>query len=200
MVEKSDGATPYLPRCRQTVFVVMYLVGSAVLALLAFEILYRIQVVDTYAPELRAYDPGSDLRNDDGRPTILLMGDSFTAGTESFPAILRRDLPGARIINAGIPGTGIIETAIVAAERFRRFRPAVFVYQIYVGNDLFNITYPVNWHKLSVTRNLYWMLAQRFRSISYLNYRLGQFNYRMHVADDETISAPAVEQPFAPEV
>ncbi|HEY5219655.1 MAG TPA: hypothetical protein VIJ16_07590, partial [Gemmatimonadaceae bacterium] len=166
--------------------------------LMVFELLYRVQTVDTYGPELRAYNSTEDLAAANGRPTALLMGDSFTAGADSsYPADLRRQLPGARIVNAAISGTGIMQTEIVARERFARFRPKVFLYQVYVGNDLFDIRYPVNWSRVSALRNLYWLVSNHFRSIAFINYRLGQFRYEISHDRDSVQSGTAPNEPFS---
>jgi len=45
-----------------------------------------------------------------------------------------------------------------------------------VGNDLLDISYPVNWERLSFMRNIYWLTSNHIRIISFLNYRLGQLN------------------------
>jgi hypothetical protein len=171
-------------------------VGGAVAL---FETLYRVQLIDTYAPELRAYNLPKDLGESGGdRPTALLIGDSFTAGADgSYPADLRRDLPGARIVNAGISGTGVVQAAIVAKERFARFHPKVFVYQIYVGNDLFDIRYPVNWERASVLRNVYWLVTTHLRSLAFVNYRLGQLRYQELPSSVRQAAAKAPDQPFS---
>jgi len=175
------------------------LVLSLVTALALFEVLYRVQVIDTYAPELRTYNPPDQLNNTTGLPTALLMGDSFTAGAgESYPSQLRRVLPGARIINAAVPGTGIIQTAIMAGPRFARFRPRVFVYQIYVGNDLFDIRYPKGWGRASVLRNLYWFVSGRLRSVAFVNYRLSQTRFQRRLAGTERSDPTTIDQPFSP--
>ncbi len=148
--------------------------GCVAVAGLLFEGLYRVQLVDSYRPELRAFNAPADLVTSPGKRTILIMGDSFTAGTTSYAAILRASLPGYRVINSGITATGVLEASAIARRRFDQFAPSVFVYQIFVGNDLFNITYPINWSRVSFVRNVYWSLAQHFRSIGYLNYRAAQ--------------------------
>jgi hypothetical protein len=159
---------------KQIPFLLLYGILSLLFLTLVFEIAFRFQIVDTYSPELRSYNRPQDLTGSDGRPTMLVMGDSFTAGTATYVNILRGQLPDYRVINAGIPGTGIIEAAIIAPRRFQQFSPAVFIYQVYVGNDLFDITHPVNWATISPARNLYWGLSNYFRSLGFLNYRLGQ--------------------------
>jgi hypothetical protein len=62
----------------------------------------------------------------------------------------------------------------MAPKRFAQFHPSIFVYQVYVGNDLFDIRYPTNWHTISLVRNVYWSLANHFHVVGYLNYRLRQ--------------------------
>ena len=145
--------------------------------MLAFELVFRAQLVDTYTPELRAFNSEEVLREvpeDTGRETILALGDSFTAGYYSYPVQLRKSLPQYRVVNAGISGTGAVQAAMVAPARFSRFKPSVFIYQIFVGNDLINIRYDVNWRELPFTYNVYWSLSNRLRSVQFLNYRLAQ--------------------------
>jgi len=141
------------------------------LPLLLLEWLYRAQLVDTYRPELRTFNPPQVLA-DDGRPTLLLMGDSFTAGRASYAGILQDTLQEWRVINAAVSGTGVLQALYMAPNRFVQFRPAVFLYQVYVGNDLFDIRYPTNWRTISPVRNVYWLLANQLRILGYLNYRL----------------------------
>jgi hypothetical protein len=143
-------------------------------SLVALETVYRLQPVDTYRGELRLYNEREDLERSDSRPTVLLMGDSLTAGTRSYPAAVRRARPDWRVINAGIPGSCVIQANLVAPRRFRDFEPSVFVYQVNVGNDLINLRYPINWRAISPVRNLYWSLSRHARSLEYLNYKLGQ--------------------------
>jgi hypothetical protein len=102
------------------------------------------------------------------------MGDSLTAGSGSYPSMIRRARPDIRVINAALPASGVIQADIVAAKRMRRFRPSWLVYQVNVGNDLMNVRYPINWRDGSPVRNLYWTAAHRLRSLEYLNYKLGQ--------------------------
>ncbi|MGH7233025.1 MAG: SGNH/GDSL hydrolase family protein, partial [Nitrospiraceae bacterium] len=143
------------------------------MSLLVLEALYRWQVVDTYLPELRAFNPPQSL-SENQRPTILVMGDSFTAGPMNYPALLQQAFTHVRIVNAGVSGTGVIQTAVMAPKRFRDFHPSIFLYQLYVGNDLFDVNYPVNWDRISFVRNLYWMIANHLRAVGYVNYRIGQ--------------------------
>jgi len=149
---------------------------SLVIAILLANFIYLSGYIDFYKPELLAYNLIDDLSGHNNRKTVLIMGDSFTAGNSSYPNILRNMLPNYRIINSGIPGSGIIQAAIIAKRRIEEFKPNIFIYQIYVGNDLFDISYPVNWKRLSFMRNVYWFASNHIRIISFLNYRLGQLN------------------------
>jgi len=158
---------------------------SVVAALLVLEVLYRSQLVDTYQPELRALNSPLVLASGK-KPTILVMGDSFTARRDSYAAMLRDTLQDWRVVNSAVSGTGVLQALSMAPRRFDRFEPSIFVYQVYVGNDLFDIRYPVNWRSVSAARNLYWLLANHLRVVGYMNYRLGQ------------LREPATTSPNAP--
>lgn len=138
------------------------------------ELAYRFQLLDTYRPELDAYNPPDVTGDAIASPTLLAMGDSFTAGTASYPEVLRALLPGWRIINGGVSGTCVIQANIIAPRRLRRFKPDVCVYQIFAGNDLFDIRYPAGGERLTSARRGYWFLASHLRALSFINYRLGQ--------------------------
>jgi len=173
---------------RKLCLLALLLLLSVCMPLMVLEWLYRVQIVDTYRPELRAFNPAQIL-TDDGRPTLLLMGDSFTAGRTSYAGLLQETLQGWRVINAAVSGTGVLQTLYMAPHRFARFHPSIFVYQVYVGNDLFDIRYPTNWHTISPLRNLYWLLANHLRVISYLNYRLGHLRAMPAVSQPQALSA-----------
>jgi len=168
--------------------VLVFLLITTVLMIGVLESVYRFQIIDTYNPELQAFNPDNIL-DDDESTTILALGDSFTAGNNSYPVTLRNNLDGYRVINSGISGTGINEALLIAPHRFLDFKPSIFIYQIYVGNDLMNIRYPVNWNTLSLQRNMYWTLIRYVRSLAYLNYRLSQvsdMNIHKNVKDSES--------------
>ena len=148
----------------------MYLV----FALCGLELVYRFQIVDCYAPELNSYNGPFESADQTDERTILVQGDSFTAGRDDYPAKMQEALVDYRVVNSAVGGTGVVEARIIAPGRFKTFKPDIFIYQIYVGNDLTNISYPTNWDTLSFSRNVYWSIAEVFRSISFLNYRLGQ--------------------------
>lgn len=174
------------------------LILALAFAIGALEVLYRIQLIDTYKPELLAYNPEQVLTGEREASTMLMMGDSFTAGAAGgYVADLRQALPDIRIVNAGISGTGIVQANIVARERFARFHPRILIYQVYVGNDLFDIRYPVNWARVSFVRNMYWLIASRIRAIAFVNYRLGQMRYQASSAPAQWLGMKQVDQPFS---
>ena len=147
--------------------------AAVFVACLALEGLYRRQIFDTYQAELRAYN-SEQLHDSCDRPTLLAMGDSFTAGHGSYAGILQRDLSKWRVIVSAVSGTGVLEATYRAPRRFSRFRPSIFVYQVYVGNDLFDLRHPINWRATSPLRNLYWLFGNYFRVLNFTNYRTRQ--------------------------
>jgi hypothetical protein len=179
-------------------FLPVYIILVIIFSLLTLEFVYRFQIIDTYAPELRSYNSEEELVELKNRKTILVMGDSFTAAENSYVNILKKNLPKYRIINSGITGTGIIEATIVAPSRFKKFNPSIFIYQVYVGNDLFDITHPSNWEKISLLRSVYWKMSDSFKSLVFLNYRLGQKFFYINklitgtIKDNNKLSKPGI--------
>jgi len=151
-----------------------YLLFVSIISVAGLNLVYVSGLFDFYKPELTSFNSGKDLQSSHEKDTILVMGDSFTAGNNSFPNILRNILPDHRIINSGVSGTGVAQTLLMAKDRIERFEPDIFVYQIYPGNDLFDIRYPINWKQLPFSRNLYWLISSKLRVISFINYRLAQ--------------------------
>src|SRR6266571_2542108 len=123
------------------------------LPLLVLEWAYRTQILDTYRPELQAFNP-AQVTADASRPTLLLLGDSFTAGRTSYAGLLQDTLQEWRVTNAAVSGTGVLQALYTAPHRFAHFHPTIFVYQVYVGNDLFDIRYPLNWRTTTPGRNI----------------------------------------------
>lgn len=173
---------------------------SVVVAIVLANGIYVFGYIDFYKPELLTYNSALDLSGKNKKKTILIMGDSFTAGPNTYPNILRTQLPHYRIINSGISGSGIIQTSIIAKRRIEEFSPNKFIYQIYVGNDLFDISYPVNWRSISFMRNMYWLASNHLRIISFLNYRLGQLKASSHEISEPPMSEKMEEiEIFSPE-
>src|SRR5215471_15216432 len=173
---------------RKMLLLPLMVLVSLGLALLVLEWLYRSQLVDTYSPELHTFNPPQVLASH-AQPTLLVMGDSFTAGRTSYAGILQDTLQEWRVINAAVSGTGVLQALYMAPNRFAQFHPAIFLYQVYVGNDLFDIRYPTNWRTISPVRNLYWLLANHLRVIGYLNYRLAHLSTMIRGSQPQPLSA-----------
>lgn len=72
-------------------------------------------------------------------PAVLAVGDSFTFGDEvsdsaSWPAILER-IAGVRVINGGVFGYGIDQTALRASRLLDRYSPELLVFAL-IANDI----------------------------------------------------------------
>lgn len=160
--------------------------------LLLFEVAYRYQWIDTYRKVPESLNP-PEVLNAQGR-TLLVMGDSFSATRDAWVDRLRPRLPGMRIVNAAISGTGIVQADIMAPALFERFQPDILIYQIYTGNDLADLSYPIAWTRVSPLRNLYWLAAQNFRSLAWLNNAFGQ--WRKTETPEDLL--PAFHAPFDP--
>ncbi len=161
----------------------LYVVYVGIAVLLLFEIAYRYQWIDFYSSEFEALNPKENPKKENSK-TVLICGDSFTASPIGWVSELRTFYPDHRFVNCAIPGTGIRETRILAPDRVEEFQPDIFIYQIYVGNDLFDIKRPTNWSELSFMRNVFWSTSDWFLSLRLLNYKIGQVS---HIATNDSI-------------
>jgi len=143
------------------------------------EIAYRYQVIDFYHAELITLNSESDLEPSNKKKTILICGDSFTAQRGSWADKWKKTRPGYRIINAAVTGTSIVETSYLAPVRIKSFDPDIFIYQLYVGNDLLGARHRLNWNDWSFTRNIYWWFSDKIRVLSYFNYKMGQWRWNV---------------------
>lgn len=150
----------------QTVLIVL-------MAMTIFEVIYRNYWIDFYRNDLVALNPQEDL-NLSKEKTILVFGDSFSADPNGWVKTLRDSLPACNVINSALPGTSIFHQKIFFEDRIDEFQPDQIIIQLYVGNDLIDYYRPINFSKVSFFRNLYWSLSDRFISLQFINYRLGQ--------------------------
>jgi len=79
------------------------------------------------------------------RPTVLFLGDSFVWGydveaNERFTELLRKDLPGTRIVSAGVPGYGTDQEYLLLKRIWSAIQPDVVVLMFCVANDRDNNT------------------------------------------------------------
>jgi hypothetical protein len=172
-------------------------------AAVAIELVYRLQPVDLWRPELRRDNP--ELEVDSERPVVLVLGDSFSASPEGLAAALRESAGDrAVVIGSGVSGTTARDAVVMAPGRLRRFQPSVTVYQVYIGNDLLETRHPPTGGRASIPRRVYWQLIDGgWRSLRHLNYRLGQIHDRWvrRRADPEHARASVLrdtEGPFDP--
>ena len=137
--------------------------------LLLFEFAFRIQLIDFYKNELTALNP--HLKK--GEQSILIFGDSFTAHIDSYVSFLRQSNPEVNIVNCGIAGSGIRQHELFSDQRIADYNPQQhLIYQFYVGNDFQDIKHPLNYNSISLSRNVYWWLANQLLGIHYLNFRM----------------------------
>jgi hypothetical protein len=156
----------------RTLGYVLY-VGISVAVLL--EVAYRYQWVDGYRTEWDLLN-GSVPRASTGKRTWLIAGDSFTADPESYVRHLRDSLgEGFQVFNAAVPGTGPRQASCFLPGRIRETRPEVFVYQLYVGNDLLDARHPSGGQGVGLGRRVYWWLSDRFLWLGWLNYKAARW-------------------------
>ena len=142
------------------------------------EAAYRGQWIDFHRAELEAFNPPGAL-DESSRPTILALGDSFTAGRNNWPGDLQTLLgPDIRVVNSGVGGSTIRQMRAIADGRIRRFRPQWVICQIYTGNDLSDLRHPMAASEIGPLRRLYWLVNDRGVMSPWF------FNTRMRLAAD----------------
>lgn len=157
---------------------------------------YRVGGLDPHGAELKAFNP--DLVTGSwGGSTLLALGDSFTAGTESWPFALQSTLGEEwRVVNSGVGGTTITHARLAAKRRIRQFDPDVVVFQTYVGNDLLDLRHPRNSPEIGLARRVYWWVVDSGAFAPwYLNHRAAGLAARRPF--DPEVAAEAVSAPFS---
>ena len=81
-----------------------------------------------------------ELRDDDPRPTVLVLGDSFTWGYdveegERFTDLLQRQLPQLRFVNAGVSGFGTDQEYLLLKQLWDRLKPSQVILVFCGDND-----------------------------------------------------------------
>lgn len=168
-----------------------------VAAVAAVEVGYRLQWLDPHGGEFEAFNPVLQGRRP-GLKTVLALGDSFTAGTASWPARLDRLMgPDWRVVNAGIGGSTITQAVVIGRRRAAQFRPDLVIYQTYVGNDLQDLRHPREAATISPLRRVYWWLGDHgLFAPWYLNHRA--VGLRSLVAAGNTAREWTDGEPFSP--
>lgn len=162
--------------------ILLYGLFLVITVCLAMEVAYRYQWIDFYAAEWRALNPA--VQPPGARKKILVLGDSFSAQPFSYVQVLRDSMPGCAIYNGAVGGTGIREAVAITRERLREITPDVLIYQVYVGNDLWDLRKRVS-GEASWLRRAYWLLSDRLLFLRYINYKSGQLR--------ANIAGPAAE-------
>jgi hypothetical protein len=81
----------------------------------------------------------------EAEPVVLVVGDSFTSGTQlpveaawpaGIEARLRPGEPRLEVVNAGVDGYDLAQEFHLARRLWSRFHPRVLVVGMYVGNDI----------------------------------------------------------------
>ena len=154
---------------------------ALVCGIIILEIFFRNYWIDFYRPELIALNEGLNLKKSN-QENILVIGDSFTAHPESYVKWVRQKFPGCQIINAGIPGTTIRQNMLPLKKRVKKFKPELIIYQIYLGNDLFEFRHPIAGYQIPAVRKIYWWCSDRLRILGLINYR--SLSIRTAIYDD----------------
>jgi hypothetical protein len=157
---------------KQVIKIMASVISSLCIAILLFEISYRYYWIDFHQTEFNLLNPSFPKK---GKNKILILGDSFSASPDSYCKQLRDSLPQIEIVNAAVSGTGIQEANTLLDYRVTQVKPALVIYQVYVGNDLTDIAKPVNVRKQSLTRAAFWYLSNHLLGLRYLNYKAGQW-------------------------
>lgn len=146
-----------------------------VLTLLLVELVYRYQWVDFYKQEW-TYQKKEMRHPAHPERRILVLGDSFSADPNSWVNQWKTDSleNNAEVYNAAIPGVGPETYRLIIHRRIKEVIPTDVIVQLYVGNDLYDISKPVNWSAHSLSRNLFWSISGKIRVLGFINYRLGQ--------------------------
>src|SRR2546423_14650980 len=108
MAAITDQARSGLRPRRKILLLTLGVLLNLGMPLLVLEWIYRAQIVDAYKPELRSFNPAQILV-DDSRPTLLVMGDSFTEGRTSYAGMLQDTVQEWRGVNGSGGGTGGVE-------------------------------------------------------------------------------------------
>ena len=151
----------------------LYSVFLIVTVIILLELSYRYQVIDFYNRSFLYLNKNEDTKN--AEPDVLIIGDSFSAQPNGYIDQLREAYPDLKIINSAVPGTGVRQHQLILEKRLRRYTPKKVLYQVYVGNDLTDVTHPINFKSNGILRNVYWAMSDRLLVVPFINARLGRF-------------------------
>ncbi len=156
------------------------------------ELCYRYQVIDFYKTEWKYLN--KNVNNQQNKTKVLVLGDSFSSAQNSWVEQLRKIDTNRSYYNGSFPGVATETYRLIAKRRIEEINPDKVIIQLYVGNDLLDVQKPINWSKLSFSRNLFWSFSNHIRFLNYFNYRMGQIS--QDVVKDNN---PKVEDGFSVE-
>ncbi|MEL6971989.1 MAG: hypothetical protein AAFO02_17610, partial [Bacteroidota bacterium] len=161
--------------------------------ILLLEVCYRWYIVDFYGANLRRLNK-EELTSKSDLPSILVIGDSFSADQHGYVRTLRDSITSHRVINAAVPGTGVRQHRRFFKRRIKEFQPDLLIYQLYVGNDLLDYRHPTGSSNLSWQRKIYWWLADRLLVLGYINAQLPALRHQFTSYEEVTPDAKGVEK------
>lgn len=172
---------------------ILVTVCTIAVMLLLLEIAFRYQWFDFYGVELRALNSSID-KSPKGKK-VLVFGDSFSAANNGYVTMLSDSLAGVSVINSAVPGTSMREMSLIARKRIDKYAPDVLILQLYPGNDLTDISHPVNYDSVSILRNLYWQAVDNWCSLGWLNYKLA--GVRQLIDNEQHFVVPQTSDTFS---
>ncbi|MEM7103598.1 MAG: SGNH/GDSL hydrolase family protein [Bacteroidota bacterium] len=172
-MQNQDFPASFLKKGAKKLFrVILYFGFLCVTVLLLLEACYRLYIFDFYGGNFKGLNPNELTYSKDSDPKVLALGDSFTADPLGYVGHLRDSLLNTRVFNAAVPGTTIKQSGLMARKRFRKVDPGVVIYQVYVGNDLFEYKHRTKGSSISTIRKVYWWLSDRLWVIGYINAKM----------------------------
>ena len=100
--------------------------------LFLLEIAYRYQWFDFYKTEITELN--KEALKKQYKKRVLVFGDSFSAATDGYVAMLNDSLPDVQFINASMPGIGPQEIAVIAADRIEASKPDMVIIELFHAN------------------------------------------------------------------
>ncbi len=163
----------------------LLLTASCLICLLLVEMLLRAGVIKNYAYHRAQYSYAESEGVEKSR--ILILGDSFIfAGGELSNSLLAElSENGFSVLNSAEPGMGPFQYSTEMEVYYRSFNPNVVLLSYYVGNDLTNVQFNLEfWTDTTFKTRVRNFLRPKLRRL-YLYHFLNQFRLAMSTAEAE---------------
>lgn len=151
--------------------------------MITVEICYRNYWLDFYGKDFSYLNQLENKSKDN----VLIFGDSFSAQQQSYVNQWRELDTTRTIYNLSLPGTYPGISKYYAPYYIKKLKPKLVICQLYLGNDLIDASYPINWSKLSMLRNVYWSIANHFHFLRFINYRLATISSQLNTDFNEKL-------------